>query len=107
MDIPDLKVRILEEIEKTEQQIAEYRELTKPIAPDVAIGRVSRMDAINNKSVFEASLVQAQQKLNSLQRVLQLYGTPQFGLCIKCNNPIPTQRILFRPQSLLCVKCAS
>lgn len=28
----------------------------KPIAPDVAIGRISRMDAINNKSVMEASL---------------------------------------------------
>ena len=37
-------------IEETLIQINEYRELTKPIHPDNAIGRVSRMDAINNKS---------------------------------------------------------
>ena len=28
--------------------IKEYKELTKPIAPENAIGRISRMDAINN-----------------------------------------------------------
>ena len=106
MDKPDLKVRILEEIEKTKQQIVEYRDLTKPIAPDASIGRVSRMDAINNKSIFEASLKQAQQKLNSLQIVLDKYGTPDFGICIKCKKTIPVERILFRPQSLLCVNCA-
>lgn len=103
---PDLKIRILEEIKKTEQQIAEYQELCKPVAPDAAIGRVSRMDAINNKSIFEASLRQATQKLNSLQRALDKYGTPDFGICLKCKKPIPVQRILFRPESLLCVNCA-
>ena len=43
-------------IEETLIQINEYRELTKPIHPDNAIGRVSRMDLINNKSVIEALL---------------------------------------------------
>ena len=40
------------------ERIAEYRELTKPIPPNDAIGRVSRMDAINNRSVNEAALRQ-------------------------------------------------
>ena len=37
----------------------DYKEITKPIAPENAIGRISRMDAINNKSVTEAALRQA------------------------------------------------
>jgi DnaK suppressor protein len=43
---------INDDIAKTESAIERYKELTKPIAPENAIGRVSRMDAINNKSVM-------------------------------------------------------
>ena len=48
--------RVQKEIQETAKKIEEYKELSKPIAPENAIGRVSRMDAINNKSVVEAAL---------------------------------------------------
>ncbi len=102
----NIKQKILDEISKTEKLIIEYREMTKPIAPDCAIGRVSRMDAINNKSVTEASLRQAEHKLLSLNRVLSMYGTDDFGKCVKCKTQIPIARVLFRPESLYCVNCA-
>ena len=56
MDKSAVKHRIQQEIATTEQLVAQYRDLTKPIAPENAIGRVSRMDAINNKSVNDAAL---------------------------------------------------
>lgn len=102
----DVRQNILEEISKTELLIEEYKDLTRPVAPDAAIGRISRMDAINNKSVTEASLRQAEEKLRNLNRVLSMYGTDDFGRCIKCKTIIPVGRILFRPESLYCVKCA-
>ena len=94
------------EIESTKKKISDLQQLTQPIAPSDSIGRVSRMDAINNKSVNENALRQAQQKLNNLQRVLDNVGSPDFGICIKCKKEIPIGRILIRPQSLLCVNCA-
>ena len=103
----EIKQTILNEISKTEKLIAEYKELTKPVAPDDAIGRISRMDAINNKSVTEASLRQAEEKLKNLQRVLSRVGTRDFGICIKCGKAIPAGRILYRPESLTCVDCAT
>jgi DnaK suppressor protein len=106
MNPKDIKSKILEEIATTEKQVLDYRELTKPIPPDVAIGRISRMDAINNKSVNEASLRQVENKLKNLKRVLDNFGTKNFGICIKCKKPIPVGRILIRPESLLCVNCA-
>lgn len=102
----ELKSKILDEIAKTENQISIYEELTRPIAPNDAIGRVSRMDAINNKSVNEASLRQARQKLANLKKVLDSCGTSDFGICVKCRQAIPIGRILIRPESLLCVHCA-
>ncbi len=106
MDQAEIVLKIKKEIALTEQKILSLQNLTQPISPDDAIGRVSRMDAINNKSVNENSLHQAEIKLNNLKRVLENTGTTDFGICIKCKNEIPLGRILIRPQSLLCVNCA-
>jgi len=106
VDLIQIKAKILSEIAKTEKIIADYQELTKPISPDDAIGRISRMDAINNKSVVEASLRKAEEKLIGLNHVLDTLGDNDFGLCRNCNQPIPLGRILYRPESVLCVNCA-
>lgn len=105
-DKQDIKKRILEELEKTEELILDYKESTKPISPENAIGRVSRMDAINNKSVVEAALRKAEEKLNKLKLVLDKINDADFGLCMRCGNPIPIGRILLMPQSRNCVRCA-
>lgn len=107
METKEIEKHIRVEISKTEALIAEYKELTKPVAPDDAIGRISRMDAINNKSVTEASLRQAQEKLKNLHRVLSRVGSQEFGICIQCGKTIPMARILYRPESLYCVNCAN
>jgi DnaK suppressor protein len=106
MEQNDIKDKILEEIIETEKQIEIYRENTQPISPDNAIGRVSRMDAIVNKSVTEASLVQAENKLGKLKYVLSKIDSPDFGICIGCGNAIPVGRLLIVPESLHCVNCA-
>lgn len=107
MDAAQIKERILAEITKTEKRIAEYKEMTQPIAPENAIGRLSRMDAINNKSVMEAGQRQAEEKLDKLKYVLTQVGKENFGICKKCSNQIPIGRILLRPESLYCVNCAT
>ncbi len=65
------------------------------------------MDAINNNSVTASALRQAEAKLDKLNYVLSKLDTEEFGICIKCKQPIPLGRILFRPESVYCVKCAS
>ena len=104
--IQEIREIIEREIEKTSSLIEEYKELTKPIAPENAIGRVSRMDAINNKSVNEAALRQAESKLSKLKEVYDKVGTNDFGLCASCHKPIPLGRLLLMPHSRFCVSCA-
>ena len=107
LDLIKINTLILQEIENTQTSISKLEELTKPIAPENAIGRVSRMDAINNKSVNEAALKKAKQKLNNLQVALSNLYEPEFGICAKCNNNIPLGRIMLMPQSRFCVNCAN
>jgi DnaK suppressor protein len=103
----EVKQKIIDEISTTEKIIIEYQEMTKPIAPDDAIGRVSRMDAINNKAVTESALRQAEEKLSKLKYVLTKIDSDDFGICLKCKIQIPIGRILIKPESLFCVNCAS
>ena len=101
-----LKEKIENLIVKLEDEIQRLEEATRPIGPENAIGRVSRMDAINNKSVSEASLRSSKRKLSSLRVALTKIETPDFGICTRCKNPIPPARLMFMPESTRCVNCA-
>jgi DnaK suppressor protein len=105
-DKKEIKEKIETEIRKTKIQISEYTELTRPVEPENAIGRVSRMDAINNKSVIEAALRQSKIKLDKLEIALSKIDDENFGICIRCQKPIPLGRILIMPQSRTCVNCS-
>ena len=94
------------EIRKTEENISIYKELTQPITPGNAIGRISRMDAIHNKSIAEAALRKAQEKLANLNYMLSQIDQKDFGCCAKCRQAIPLGRLLLMPQSKFCVKCS-
>ena len=102
----EIRKKIESEILKTESKIAEYKQLTRPIEPENAIGRISRMDAINNKSVVEAALRKAVVKLKNLNSALSRIDDDDFGLCVRCHKPIPLGRILIMPQARSCVACS-
>lgn len=102
-----LREKILLTISKIEKDVTDLRELTKPIPPENAIGRVSRMDAINNKSVNEAALRRANTKLGRLQKALFKVDTDDsFGTCMACKKGIQTARLMFLPESTHCIRCA-
>jgi len=103
----EIEKKIIQEIENTKKSIIELKELTSPISPDCAIGRVSRMDAINNKTINEAALRKAENKLKGLKLAHQNMNDADFGKCARCNNEIPLGRILLMPHSRFCVHCAS
>ena len=105
-DKQEIKLRIKSEIKKTKLAVEEYKESTKPISPENAIGRVSRMDAINNKSVVEAALRKAEEKLNKLLLVEDKIEDKDFGFCLRCGKQIPIGRIRLMPQNRNCVGCA-
>ena len=107
---PEDKIRLKKAIEfkidEIRQLIADLKESTKPQGLDNSVGRLSRMDYINNKSVNEAGLRSAENKLAGLERWLSLYDSDNFGKCAKCNNDINVNRLLLNPHSTLCIKCA-
>ncbi len=96
---------IQREIKKLTGKIEELKEFNAPVAPDNAIGRISRMDAINNKSIVDASMRNMKNRLDQLQKISQVVYEKDFGLCLKCHQPIPFERLKLRPEIRLCANC--
>ena len=106
IDKAQLAKKLTELIALTEEKIAGYAEMSAPVTPDDAIGRVSRMDAINNKAVQEAALAKAREKLTKLKVMQAKINDPALGLCRRCKRPIPVGRLLAMPESATCVRCS-
>ncbi len=102
----ELRNKIVEMIGKYETDITDLEKMTQPIGPENAIGRVSRMDAINNKGVMEAALRNKISKKNKLMIALENIDKDGFGYCGKCHKPINLARLMFMPESTSCVRCA-
>lgn len=101
-----LRVKIIELIDKSKQDIVDMEGMTQPIAPENSIGRISRMDAINNKSVMEAALRNKRKKLSKLRLALENSDKSDFGKCNNCGKDIQQARLVFMPESSRCVRCA-
>ncbi len=93
-------------INKLKTEIADLKLLAKPIEPENSIGRISRMDAINNKTIVDRMLRNSEQKLKNLKFNLYLLETDDFGNCRKCKNEININRIKLMPEVTTCVKCS-
>lgn len=98
--------KIQEQIKRVEENVTQLKEDTQPIAPENSLGRVSRMDAINNKSVAEESLRQAKRRLVRLQEAAENITDSDFGNCQQCKEAIVFDRLIFMPESRQCMQCA-
>lgn len=101
-----LKAKIEEQIVQYLDDIRGMEDMTQPVKPENSLGRISRMDAINNKAVLESSLRNKRNKLNKLKVALLKIEDSDFGICHNCKKPIQEGRLMFLPESTKCIRCA-
>ncbi|MBR9976560.1 MAG: TraR/DksA C4-type zinc finger protein [Bacteroidetes bacterium] len=101
-----LREALISRRDETKQDIETLTEAVQPIAPDNAIGRLSRMDAISSKGVNEELLRQAKERLRLIERALQNIDHPRIGTCTRCGRHIPFGRLLIMPESTRCASCS-
>jgi DnaK suppressor protein len=102
----ELRKIIHGELERVCAKISQIEENVAPVAPDVAIGRISRMDTIMNQEINRSSLNGLKLRRVRLEHALRRLSEPDFGECAECGEPIPMARLLAVPESDLCVHCA-
>ena len=78
---------------------------TRPVAPDSAIGRISRMDAIQIQQMAQANMRKAKQRLEQIEAALNRLKGDDFGECAEGGDDIGYPRLRARPEAPFCVLC--
>lgn len=103
----EIRRAIAAQIDELTHMVEAHKASSKPVEPDVAIGRLTRMEAIGAKSISEASLASARARLTRLKTALERIDDDEdFGLCAECDDPIPFRRLMLIPEATRCVGCA-
>ena len=102
-----IKETIESELLQLKKQIADLTEASKPIAPDCSLGRLTRVEAMNEQVIALKILDEAKLRKTRLTNALQRIEHEMFGICIECEEPIGIGRMMIRPESVRCVGCAS
>ena len=85
--------------------LASTAERARPVDLDQPIGRVSRVDALQQQSMLAANRASASQRRQRVQAALRRITQDEYGECIRCGEPIDPRRLDAQPEAPLCVAC--
>ncbi len=69
------------------------------------VGRLSRMDALQQQAMARAGQEQLTSRLLVVKRALVALQTGDYGFCEECGGSIDSARLQARPESLYCLRC--
>jgi DnaK suppressor protein len=95
-------------IERLEHSLRTTRRAARPVQLDqTSVGRLSRIDAIQNQRFTQGMQDRQQLKAALLQEALKRMEEGSFGVCEGCGETIDFQRLLLFVEARTCVRCAS
>ena len=95
----------LAELEAASAATADER---KPVELDqAAVGRLSRMDAMQVQAMAEAGERRRVAEIGRVKAALQRVEDGEYGYCVTCGEEIAAKRLALDPSVATCVDCAS
>lgn len=80
---------------------------TRPVDLGEPIGRLTRMDALQQQHMAQASRRGHQSRLQQVATALAVIRDGDYGWCRKCEEPIGFARLSARPEAPFCLDCQS
>ncbi|MDT8398274.1 MAG: TraR/DksA family transcriptional regulator [Pseudomonadales bacterium] len=71
------------------------------------VGRLSRMDAMQQQQMAKSNLVKTTNRLRRVNRALAKVESGDFGYCEECGENIAPARLQVQPEAPLCLACQS
>ncbi len=100
---------LTEDLLSLREQITRFLGLTvegaRPVDLDEPIGRLTRMDAMQQQSLTRASRQGLEVKLRLVKAALESMKREEYGLCRRCGEPTGFRRLKVRPEAPFCITC--
>ncbi len=87
--------------------IADTGEAVEPVDLDEPIGRLSRMDAMQQQQMQAANRQAAQRRRQQVLAALGRLTAGEYGDCQSCGEPIGYPRLSVSPEAPFCFDCQS
>lgn len=87
-------------------ELASLEESTEAIAPDVSIGRLSRLDSMQHQQIALAGKQRLEEERSRLVSAKFRIDEGTYGTCPLCEKDISTERLEYQPDAVKCVPCA-
>ena len=107
IDMDYFEQRLLDRLEEITAGLEAGKKGVAPVELDQSrIGRVSRMDAMQQQALAQAAARLAGAEKARIQKALDRMKSGDFGYCVHCEEEIPEKRLQFDPSVLFCIACA-
>ena len=101
-----LRARLIELIAELENALQANASSADPVVLDQSsVGRLSRMDAMQQQAMAKATREKAQLRLGQCKLALSAFDRDEYGLCRKCEEPIGYRRLSAKPEAPFCLEC--
>jgi DnaK suppressor protein len=103
----EIRVELERSLARLESSMKSSRRASRPVKLDqTAVGRLSRIDAIQNQEMSKGLQERGQAKSAQLREALRRLDDGTFGECEGCDGPIEFARLLVFPETRVCASCA-
>jgi DnaK suppressor protein len=76
-----------------------------PVGLDLAIGRVTRIDALQQQQMALARAERLRTRREQIASALHRLSNGTYGECVRCGEPIAPRRLRARPEAPFCLAC--
>jgi DnaK suppressor protein len=76
------------------------------ILDQTSVGRLSRMDAMQQQAMANATSQRRQVEISQAKAALQRITDDEFGYCVECGDDIAPKRLTHNPTVATCITCA-
>lgn len=94
-------------LRKLERSMRVTNEALRPVVLDQsAVGRLSRIDSLQNQGLTRNLQEREQVRLDQLVGALRRMTDGTYGVCVGCRGPIAFERLQVFPETPTCAACA-
>ncbi len=108
VELKQLKELLKVQKQALKLQLKQVENNTQPVTLDQqSVGRVSRIDAIQQQQMAVANSQQLMQQLQAINTSQKRIRDDEYGLCLECAEPIGYARLQVQPFAAYCLACQS
>ncbi len=104
-ELEHLQTLLEARLHDVQRALAASTDDARPVNLDLSIGRLTRVDALQQQHMATARRHRLQTQLAQIQQALSKAAGGTYGDCVRCGEPIGYARLEVTPESPFCIRC--